>query len=134
MTQNAPRFRENVEIRYEKSAQNRAIHASGVWGGITPDGNILMGLFSEKSALPETRTLRVNPSGGLEDPPTPQGAVVREIEVEAFLSLSVAKALIPWLQDKVSQIERIAELRAGAAKAVEAQSPHSSPTKPRTRK
>jgi len=80
----------------------RVIHADGAWGGITPQFNIQMALFSERHPIPTEVSYKLEPSG-LRD------GIVREIEADVIMSLDVARALRIWLDNKIGEAE---ELRA----------------------
>ena len=92
---------------YKLGSGYRSIKASGAYGGIVSTGDIYMGIYSERSHLPETSYVNVSDDGVvLEDEVfrAPDGTV-REIEVGLLMNLSTAKAYRKWLDDKIRAIE-----------------------------
>ncbi len=101
-----------VTVRYTRSAFCRVIHADGAWGGLTPQGNIQMALYSEKVEIPELTTYEVlgqagSPMGSLREKQVVQRGHNREVEVEVILSPAVAMSLRDWLQDKLDKLQAI---------------------------
>jgi hypothetical protein len=103
-----------VTFHYEKSPQLRAVHASGAYGGLTPELGIYMGLFNEHAVMPEETTNTVTETGqvGTELERKPKARrepghaeLIRQIEVEVYLSVETARAIRGWLDDKIRQIE-----------------------------
>jgi hypothetical protein len=99
-----------VTTKYSKSALCRVIHADGVWGGLTPAGNIQMDLYSEKHTFPDSTTYDVvgQPGatiGALKEKQVVGGGHNREVEAEIILSPAVARSTRDWLEDKLVRLE-----------------------------
>lgn len=99
-----------LDARITRSPSVVAIHADGVWGGLTPKVQIVMGFFTEQWATPERvvyqlpkdvpgKLTEVSRSGG--------GYFHREIQAQIFMSVDVARTLITWLQEKIETAEAI---------------------------
>ncbi len=102
---------DSVEIEYEKSNFCRVVHVNGAWGGITPNLEVRMALYSQKSAIPGVMTIEVVGSR-LQEIPDAVTRYTREIEVEAMMSASTARTLAAWLIDKADQIDQVLALNA----------------------
>jgi hypothetical protein len=94
-----------------KSNYFRVIHADGVVGGLSPNGNIHMALYSERRAIP---TKMVHPLEGAvrlgpEIRSKRQGrtAVVREVEADIVISVEHAIRLHKWLGEKIEEYKRL---------------------------
>jgi len=97
-----------LTIRVEKSPQARSIHADGVWGGVTPTGQIIMGIWTQFNTYPEHLTYDVTPEGSLENErrsPT-DSLLTRQIEAEIIMSVDLARSMRDWLNDKIRDFER----------------------------
>jgi hypothetical protein len=113
----------NVKFRYIKSNYFRVVHADGVFGGFTPQGNIFFSVFSERAPLPDVTFQAVEDGRlGKELIEHRQGGtdgVVRELEVGLTMNLTVAKSLADWLKERIEIAEKMqAELsvKEGAIK------------------
>lgn len=100
-----------VAFDYIKTAQFRSIHADGAIGGITPNGNIHLAFYSERPAIPRRVVQRVTPSGALGDEVQERresrNSIVRELDSDLFLSLSVAKGVQKWLGERIAELEKL---------------------------
>lgn len=69
-----------------------------------------MAFFSERMPIPKSEEFLVKEDGKLGDRLQVEGrsAIVREVEVEAILSLATAKSLCVWLEQKIKTAEEIA--------------------------
>lgn len=108
-TDEQPRARGTVTFHYIKSNQFRVIHVDGALGGVTPRLAIQMALFSERIPIPQQAVHEIDPAtNALSDPPVDlvsKTGLVREVEVEAILDLSAARALAAWLRDNIERLE-----------------------------
>jgi len=111
----AAKRRENEETHtiafdYIKSNCFRVIHVDGVHGGPTPGGDkIQMGLFSERTPIPLREEYSLTDAGKLGERTkvAKRDALIREVEVEAILSLPMARRLVIWLEEKLKAIDDI---------------------------
>lgn len=106
-----------VKFDYIKSQYFRVIHADGAIGGVTPAGFIHFALYNERAAIPTQTSHLLNPDGSLgervfEDTVSRE-AIVREMDVDVVLSVTVAEHLQKWLGE---QIEEAKTLQAKAKK------------------
>jgi hypothetical protein len=94
-----------VAFDYIKSYQFRVVHADGVWGGVTNQGNVQIVFFSERQAIPRRIVHRVEEDRTLgpeiEEERVTRGGFVREVEVDVVMNISTAIALRDWLNEKI---------------------------------
>lgn len=117
-SQRATTEQPSVQFHMIKSNHFRVIHGDGVWGGVTPQGNISVGIFSERGTIPQVVEYKVDPSGGLGEEADRQtkGGYVREIEVEIVMNRATTISVIKWLKDRIEDIDRITQERERVAK------------------
>ena len=100
-----------VVFDYIKSTQFRTIRADGAIGSITPRGFIHFALYSDRPAIPRKTMHTLNPDGtvGSEIPEerVAREGIVREMEVDVFMTVDAAEALAGWLDDKVKEQKNI---------------------------
>jgi hypothetical protein len=94
-------------INYLKSHYFRVIHADGIWGGVSPRGNIHMSFYNERAALPDISRVTLSDQGQQVAPERYKSSskIVREIEADVIIDLTTAKALSEWLLDKIQTLE-----------------------------
>ena len=99
-----------VHFQFRRSNHYRVIYCDSAWGGITPNGNISMGIASEVMELPTSNIMELLPDGavgkqiGAEGLAATEPVVRREIEVEVVMSPHTALAMVNWLQDRLKEL------------------------------
>ena len=84
----------------------RVIRVDGAWGGVTPQWNIHMALYSERWRLPTETVIRKDADGVIRDYPLdPPGVVIREIEMDVILEEKAAIWLRDWLTTKIADLQ-----------------------------
>ncbi len=98
-----------VTAHYIKSSQHRIIHASGMWGGITPQGEVRIAMFHEFQKLPDRILYSITEVGALQEIQREGGGnpyeVDREVEVDIIMSVGTARALRAWLDGHLKRFE-----------------------------
>jgi hypothetical protein len=98
-----------ILIHYIKSPMYRTAHADGIYGGITPQRNIHMSFWSERTPIPQLIEHEIKPDGFLGNEiigaRIGKTGLVREVDFDVVLSLETAKAMIGWLSEKVMALE-----------------------------
>ncbi len=111
-----------ITFHYLKSSQFRVVHTDGVIGGITPSGDLHIAFFSQRTAIPQRVVMRTTPDGlGAEIPEEgfSRGGIVRELEVDAVLSLATAKLVRDFMSTHISNLELALSAAAQQPKAPE---------------
>lgn len=101
-----------LETRLVKSAQCVTIHADGVWGGLTPQGQIAIGFFAEQFQVPDRVYYQVPETlpGSLKETERSGGGYVsREIQAQVFITPGMARSMIAWLTEKVEQWDAVSQ-------------------------
>jgi len=105
-----PQQPQSIKLHYLKSGGYRAIHVDGAVCGPMPSGRGLhIAFFSERAAIPQIVDQAINQDGtlGKELVRVGREGFVREIEVDAFMDVVTAKALVALLSTKIAEIERM---------------------------
>ena len=102
---------ERVTFDYLKSPRFRSIRADGAIGGITPEGQIHFALYSERFAIPRQAVHPINADGSVGDAipelTVSRGSIVREMDVDIFVSPDVARRIQKWLGQQLEKLEKI---------------------------
>jgi len=106
-TKKSESIKQEIEFHYLKMANYRSYHADGVFGGITPQGNIYMELFLERAPTPKSIIHEINEDGSLGRELSRQGkaGLIREIEAGVVLDLATAEVVVNWLTDKIGMLK-----------------------------
>lgn len=100
-----------ITYRYIRAPQYRKIPTSGVWGGVTPDGNIIANFFVDSPEMPTSITHELRSGGVLgeevaRDYDETEGATIeRSLEVGVVVSPEKARAIGQWLLAKAEEME-----------------------------
>lgn len=104
-----------VKFHYIKSNAFRVVHADGAIGGLTPQLNVFVSLYSDRLPIPELQVMQVDENGllgsELANERVSKPGVVREVEVGVVLSLSTARALAQFLTEQVQQADEFAKTK-----------------------
>ena len=92
-----------IEAHFIKSNLFRVIHVDGAWGGLTPQMNIQMALYSERTPIPQQVIYEATSTGLVDVERTGRQGIVREVEADVIISLDVARSLVKWLQEKIDK-------------------------------
>ena len=103
---------ENIEIHYIKTPSYRTYHVDGVYGGLTPKGDLYCELYTERNATPQLAVHEITEEGRLGNVIKKEGrsGIIREIECGISLDVSTAYALKEWLERKIEDYEKNKEL------------------------
>jgi hypothetical protein len=95
-----------ITFRFQQDEDYRLIPVNGVWGGVTPRGDIKVDFFHESTSQPEVVTQEVTPDGvlGKEVERIPSKSIDRTVLVGMVLSLEHAESISRWLQDKAREV------------------------------
>lgn len=97
-----------IRFVYEKARHHRALHADGVWAGITPQLEVQFAFFNNLRQLPISETRQVQEDDTLGDPSQEESPdIVRQVDVTVVMNVKTTKAMIGVLQDMVERAEAI---------------------------
>lgn len=102
-------FPMKIRYLYETDTSAPTVYAHGVWGGVNPHGEIEMQFYTESDKLPESTECVIHADGAMgpemstEDEDTRN--VLRTIGSKVLVNYHTARALIDWLEEKVSALE-----------------------------
>ena len=92
-----------------KSPLFRTVHADGIFGGLTPTGNIHISFWNQRSPIPLLMEYDLSPEGTIGneiiESRIGKSGMVREIDVGVSMNLDVAVSLRKWLDEKISVLE-----------------------------
>lgn len=97
-----------VAFDYIKSQHFRVVRADGAIGGLTPAGGIHFALYTERHPIPRRLVHQIDEGGVgavLPNETVSKDAIVREMDVDVFLTIDVARSLYRWLGDKIEEWE-----------------------------
>lgn len=96
-----------VAFDYIKSPGFKVIRADGAIGAVTPNGHIHMALFSERQAIPRrivnSLALDGTIGGQIDSQTESRNSIVREMDVDVFLSVDAAELLRNWLDQRINE-------------------------------
>ena len=101
----------SLSIEYIKSNSFRVIHADGIHGGLSPDLDIHMAIFTERWPFPREIFHAINEDGTLGPEDLTKRKVrkglVREIDADVIIDVQTAKSIVTWLNEKIMQIDAL---------------------------
>lgn len=99
----------SIEANYTKDRDYRRVYVNGVYGGMTPRGELLFDLFHEYGNIPEIITFEIKDDRlGAEISKLPkQSFLVRERKVGVIVSLDSAESIAHWILKQVEEIRSI---------------------------
>jgi hypothetical protein len=100
-----------VKFYFEYDKDYRVVASNGVWGGITPRGDLQLDFFVEKVGIPDSVEYVVTQDGKLEgeirrDPPR---QFVRRMQVGVLFSLEDAERLHTFLGKRINELKKMIE-------------------------
>ncbi len=118
---------QRLKVDYIKSNFFRVIHADGLFGGLTPRGNIQMEIWSERQPIPRQSSYRVIVEGDgspvlgdeVMDERQSREAFIREVEVGIVIDLELAKSMIDWLKTRVAALEEARAIQITSTNSAE---------------
>jgi hypothetical protein len=97
-----------VKIKFEKSPDHKTHPVSGVWGGATPQGDIVCHFFVEHLAIQDTMELAFDLASGktIDKNPNDEKIYVREILTSLLVRPDIARSIGTWLISKADAVKR----------------------------
>jgi hypothetical protein len=110
---------DRVAFDYIKGQLFRVVRADGAIGSVTPNGHIHVAFYSERPAIPRREVYRLSEGRVAEEITTERltrGSIVRELDVDVFLTMQAAEQLHAWLGQRIAEAKAAFGPRQGAAK------------------
>jgi hypothetical protein len=108
MAENQP---STVTFHYVKSNLFRVVHVNGAFGGLSPDGNMFIALYSERAPLPDVTVQKIEDNGQigaeLVEQRQSSGGIVREMEVGLAMDIRTARIFRDWLTERIDLADKI---------------------------
>jgi hypothetical protein len=105
--------KDKVKFHYIKSNDFRVIHTDGMFGGLTPTGDIFVSLFNQRPPIPQITVQAIKETGELGDEilaeRVSKDGIIRQLEVGILMRPDVAEAMVKWLQDRLADVKRNTE-------------------------
>jgi hypothetical protein len=102
---------------FEKAPDFRLMRADGIWGGITPRGDLEINFFLDTNSLPAEATYELTPKNTLGKEQSrklayEKGKVLRLVNCGIVVSPNVAKSIVDWLNEKLDALAKLEEKEA----------------------
>lgn len=97
----------DIDIHYVKTDMYRSYHVDGVFGGLTPRGNIYCEFFVERFVTPQKTVNKIEKNGHLGEEKERVGkeGLIRQIECGISLDIKAATDLKIWLEEKIEKYQ-----------------------------
>ncbi len=102
-----------ITFNYIKIPSYRSYHVDGVFGALTPRGNLYCEFFIDRNVTPQTAVHELSGEGILSGKPkktTGKKGFVREIECGIIMDIDTAYTLKVWLDDKIKSYKETIKL------------------------
>lgn len=101
---------EDIPIEYEYDSNYHVVAANGMFGGLTPRGDLRIDFFVEYTGVPGPGALkyRRNPDGSTEEVPGPKPGstkMIRRVQVGVLVPPQQIESFSNWFRDKAQQIQ-----------------------------
>lgn len=93
-------MKETVKITFSKSNDYKIIPATGAWGGLSPNNEVVFDFFIEKHVNPEFIELEIENGKKVGEKQKGERAFIREAQVGIVLRPDIAYAIGEWLIEK----------------------------------
>jgi hypothetical protein len=92
---------DEIRISFRKAEGYKLVPATGAWGGVTPQGEIVFDLYVERKQFPQHIVMVRQESGGYKEDEDrkEEGAMVREAQVGVVLRPDIAYQIGKWLME-----------------------------------
>lgn len=107
MAQKQDRSVKSVKVQYEYDGKYRLIAANGLYGGITPGGELKIDFFAEYTPAPKTSQLSVSEEGQVTEHKDTTPQIVRRIQMGMLVSPNHIQSFANWFQEKAEEMRKI---------------------------
>jgi hypothetical protein len=103
---------ETITFEYKISPNFAVYAASGAFGGLNSHGEIIMTLYSEKAAIPERQSYKIDDDGAIDKQPIrveKKEVIIRHVMFGVSMNPSVARSVGEWLIQKAEAYDKYSE-------------------------
>jgi len=93
-------MKEVIKIKFRKSNDYKMIPATGAWGGLSPNNEVVFDFFIEKHVNPEFIELEIENGKKIGEKQKGERALIREAQVGIVLRPDIAYTIGKWLIEK----------------------------------
>lgn len=93
-------MKEAIKIKFRKSNDYKMIPATGAWGGLSPNNEVVFDLFVEKHVYPESIDLEIENGRKVKEKQEVENIFIREAQIGVVLRPDIAYSLGEWLIGK----------------------------------
>lgn len=93
-------MKEVIKIKFGKSNDYKMIPVTGVWGGLSPNNEVVFDFFIEKHVNPEFIELEIENGKKIGEKQKSESAFIREAQVGIVLRPDIAYSIGKWLIEK----------------------------------
>ena len=97
-----------IPFHFEINDDFKTVLATGVFGGLTPNGLINMNFFLERANIPDTIIYQLSEDGRTaEKEVSVEGGegIVREVFFGVVIDVNTANDLVNWLNERIKMVE-----------------------------
>ena len=93
-------MKETIKIKFEKSTDYKIIPATGAWGGLSPNNEVVFDLFVEKHVYPDSIEIEIENGKKVGEKQEMENIFIREAQIGVVLRPDVAYSFGEWLIGK----------------------------------
>ena len=93
-------MKETVKIKFRKSNDYKMIPATGAWGGLSPNNEVIFDLFVEKHVYPESTEIETENGRKVGEKQKLEKIFIREAQIGVVLRPDIAYLIGEWLIGK----------------------------------
>jgi hypothetical protein len=104
-----------IKFHYIKTNSFRTVKADGAWCGVTPRFEVQLSFYSERLSMPDLIESEIFPDGTMKDirEATSKAGIIRDVDVAVMLTRDTTEALVKFLQNAISDIDKVISQQVG---------------------
>ena len=95
-----------VKVHYEYSKDYRLIPATGAWGGVSPNGEIILDLYVERKSAPKSLSMEIDESGKTTEKSREGEKIIRELQIGIVMRSDIALDIGEFLVSNAKSIHK----------------------------
>jgi|SRR5690606_13690612 len=103
---------QKIKYKYKFDDRYNPKFINGAIGGVSPQGEIIINFYLERTSLPITQTFDINKSTGIgqlsvTEPKDIENSFIRYIENGVVMNYKTAKEIHRWLGEHIKNLEKL---------------------------